>query len=143
LVENGGFKLNAKDYYSPEELSNIFELGRMYFESGFFAPAERIFNGLLSIDAGSTPSRLGLGLVKLELGLFNEAATLFRQCLDAGEFEMRAKVGLACCFLASRENSRAETLLREVRRAEKDGLVSFVAEEQRLLEALVLRARSD
>ena len=124
-------------------LSNIFELGRMYFETGFFAPAERIFNGLLAIDPAATPSRLGLGLVKLELGHFSEAATLFRQCLDANEYEMRAKVGLACCFLAKLENSRAESLLREVRRAEMDGIVSFSAEEQRLLEALVLRARAD
>lgn len=135
--------MSTNEYYSAEELSNIYELGRLYFETGFFAPAERIFNGLLAIDPAATPSRLGLGLVKLELGLFNEAATLFRQCLEGNEFEMRAKVGLACCFLASNESSRAESLLREVRLAEKDGVVSFAAEEQRLLEALVLRARSD
>jgi len=121
----------------------MYALGRLYFETGFFAPAERIFNGLVAVGSSETPSRLGLALLKLELGLFNEAATLFRQCLENHENEVRAKIGLSSCFIASGDTARAESLLKEVRKSQQEGAVSFNSEEQRLLEALVLRARQD
>ena len=81
--------------------------------------------------------------MKLENGLFNEAVTIFRQCLEAKEYEVRAKIGLSCCFLAAQESSRAESLLKEVRKAQREEGVVFNSEEQRLLEALILRSRSD
>ena len=58
-----------KEYPEPI-LRAIYELGRLYYEMGYFAPAERVFAGLASIDKGSTASDVGLGLVKLECGLY-------------------------------------------------------------------------
>ena len=59
--------------YTKEMLSAAYELGRLYFESGYFVPAERIFSGLAAVDRGLTPSRVGLGLIRLEKGQFQEA----------------------------------------------------------------------
>lgn len=125
--------------YSNEALTGIFELGRMYYETGFFAPAERIFAGLVSVDNGFTPSKLGLGLVKLDLGLYNEASTLFRQCIEDRSFDRSAKIALAICFIAQGELKRAQSLLVEVAEVSRKSL-SY--EERKLLEGLLLRTKN-
>lgn len=124
--------------YSFGSLAGIFELGRMYYETGFFAPAERIFAGLIAVDKGATPSRLGLGLVKLELGLYNEASSAFRQCIEERAFDVSAKIALAVCFIAQGELKRAQSLLVEVSDVSKKTL-GF--EERKLLDGLLLRTR--
>ncbi len=35
--------------YSQTELNSIYELGRLYYEMGYFAPAERLFTGLSAV----------------------------------------------------------------------------------------------
>ena len=126
------------DSYSPNILAGMFELGRMYYETGFFAPAERIFSGLLVIDNKITPSKLGLGLVKLELGLYNEAGSLFRQCIEEKSFEASSKVALAACFIAQSELKRAQSLLMELAEGQRNTL-SY--EERKLLEGLLVRTK--
>ena len=124
------------DNYSLGALIGIFELGRMYYETGFFAPAERIFTGLAVIDKSAMPSKLGLGLVKLELGLYNEASTFFRQCIEERAFDVSAKISLAVCFIAQGELKRAQSLLVEVAEVSKKTLGY---EERKLLDALLIR----
>jgi lipopolysaccharide biosynthesis regulator YciM len=124
--------------YTIEILSGIFELGRMYYETGFFAPAERIFSGLIAVDNGATPSKLALGLVKLDLGLYNEASTLFRQCIEERSFDRSAKIALAGCFIAQNELKRAQSLLVEVAEVSRKNL-SY--EERKLLDGLLIRTK--
>lgn len=100
--------------YSNEELSSIYELGRMYFEMGFFVPAERIFGGLVAVDNGQTPARIGLGLLKLERGLFQESTIHFRTAIQAGPFALQAKIGLVSAFIGLNELPRARSLLGEI-----------------------------
>ena len=126
--------------YSNDELAAIYELGRLYFEMGYFAPAERIFGGLSSVDDARTPARIGLGLVKLERGLYQEAATHFRLALQSGSFELQAKLGLCASFIAAGELGRAQSILGEISKSLENGQ-DLEAEEKRLFEALILRTR--
>ena len=101
--------------YSEEQLAAIYRLGRLYYESGYFAPAERIFSGLAAVDEGQTSSRLGLGLVKLELGLYEEAARTLGQVAQGGKHEFEAKLALCGAFLGRGEGQRARSLLTQIR----------------------------
>ena len=96
--------------YTSEELTSIYELGRLYFEMGYFAPAERIFSGLAAVDDDRTPSRLGLGLVKLERGLYQEAAVHFRAALQSNTYTLQSKLGMCAAFVAVGEVSRARSI---------------------------------
>ena len=118
--------------------SSAYELGRMYYEMGYMAPAERIFGGLANTDEGSTPSRIGLGIIKLEGGLYEEAAYYFRASLENGNFMLQARLGLCCCFLASRETSRAISTLQQINKEHESELVHNPA-MTRLWESLYIR----
>src|SRR5690606_16726970 len=93
----------------------IYELGRLYLEMGYFAPAERIFIGLLALGGELVPARLGVATVKLEKGQFDEAAAHFRASVRGEQWVLEAKLGLSNAFLARGEVKRAATLLAELR----------------------------
>ena len=124
--------------YPVDLFYSIYELGRMYYETGIFAPAERIFSGLSCVDNNSTPSKIGLALVRLELGFYSDASAHFRECIEKGIYSRSAKIGLAVCFIATREYKRAQSLLVEVIESSKKTLGK---EELKLLEALLIRTR--
>ena len=101
--------------YAPEQCVALYELGRLYLEMGYFVPAERIFAGLVAVENGFVPGRLGMGAVKLERGLFQEAAAHFRAALQVGGVHvLHAKVGLVAAFLGMQDVVRARSLLSEV-----------------------------
>jgi thioredoxin-like negative regulator of GroEL len=126
--------------YSVEEMSAFYELGRTYFEMGYFAPAERIFNGLAALDDQQGHARLALGMIKLERGLLEEATTHFRAVLEQGNFELAAKLGLCACFVSSSDVQRAQSILSEIA-----GIIEkqrgIDPEIRKLYEAFVLRVR--
>ena len=126
--------------YTNEELTAIYELGRVYFEMGYFAPAERIFSGLSVVDEGRSLSRLGLGLIKLERGLYQEAVTHFRAALESGSSEIQAKLGLCASFIAMDQVPRAQSILREISQAMQSGQ-PVEGEVKRLFEAFAIRCR--
>lgn len=127
--------------YSKEVLFSIYELGRMYFELGYFAPAERIFAGLTAMDEGMTPGQIGLGLIKLEGGLYKEAIVCFREALEKGAFRPQAQLALASAFVGSRDYARARSILSQVER-DAGGTQNIEAEMRTLWEALVMRCQS-
>ena len=126
--------------YSNEELAAVYELGRLYFEMGYFAPAERIFSGLTAVDERMAVARLGLGLVKLELGLFQEAAAQFRQALQLGFYDLQAKLGLCAAFIALGEIPRSASILAEIAKG-VEGVSEIDPEIRRLIEAFVVRCK--
>ncbi|MCB0324286.1 MAG: hypothetical protein KDD69_11970 [Bdellovibrionales bacterium] len=128
--------------YSNEELAGIYELGRMYFELGYFAPAERIFNGLVVVDEGRTPARLGLGLLKLERGLYQEAGTHFRSVLESKSYEVQAKLGLCAAFVAAGDLVRAKSILDELAKTLERN-PGTEPEVRRLFQAYVARCRAE
>jgi predicted Zn-dependent protease len=129
--------------YSSEELTAIYELGKMYFEMGYFVPAERIFAGLVAADRSTQllPARLGLGLVKLEQGLVNEAAVEFRAALETGAYPTETKISLAATFVSSGELPRAQSMLVEIGKSLEAG-EKISSNCQRLYQALVRRVRA-
>ncbi len=128
--------------FSDQELFAIYELGKMYYEMGYFAPAERIFSGLVEVDGGITPARIGLGLVKLESGLYNESATFFRAELQDGSHSIEAKIGLSAAFVATNEISRARSILGQIEKDLREAPSAISPEVGKLWEALVIRCRS-
>ena len=124
--------------YSEDELMSFYELGRMYYEMGYFAPAERIFSGLAAVDQGATPARCGLGLVKLERGLHDQSQQHFRLALQESAFPLQAKLGLVASFLASGEIQRAKSLLVELA-SELEAAPGENADLRVLWEAFALR----
>ena len=108
--------------YSNKELNSIYQLGILYYDMGFFAPAERVLQGLVAIDKEYSPAKLGLGLIKIEKGLFAEAAGLFREVIESGNFNLQAKLGLVFSFLGAKDISRAKSILNQVKSDHKEEL---------------------
>ena len=102
------------DPYAAEELAAIYELGRLYFEMGFYPAAEKIFAGLAVVDNGLTPARIGLGLIRIDNGQCNEAATYFRSELPDGHYKIQAKLGMVVSFIELGELPRARSLLGQI-----------------------------
>lgn len=100
--------------YSNDELFSIYELGRMYYEMGYFAAAERIFAGLVAVSDDFAEARLGLGLVKFECEQYDEAAGCFRSLVQEDKLALEAYLGLAAIFIAQGEATRARTLLLQL-----------------------------
>lgn len=100
--------------YANEQLTALYELGRLYYQLGYYAPAEKIFHGLVAVDNKQTAAKVGLGLIKLERGAFEEAASHFRQALDEGHYKLQAKLGMLTAFVAQDEILRARSLLEEI-----------------------------
>ncbi len=107
-------KAAEEPVYSAEVFEAIFALATMYFEMGYFLPAERIFAGLVAIDSSWSPARLGLGVVKLERGLFEESLNHFRAVIQTTEYPLQAKLGLVAGFTALGEIPRAKSILISV-----------------------------
>jgi len=125
----------AEAGYTREELTAMYELGRLYYEMGYVAPAERMFAGLAGIDGNATASRIGLGLLKIERGAFQEATAHFRAALQAGTYIPSAKIGLVIAFIGMQEFARARSLLSEVTKDPRD----LTPEMKQLVEALTER----
>jgi hypothetical protein len=123
--------------YDPE-LCAIYELGRLYFETGFLAEAEVIFLGLRAASAEFAPSFVGIGLVRLEKGEFQESLLSFREAVKQHRLIVEAKIGMGAAFLALGENRRAATILLELSREVNEPHVS--SEVRQLWQALSRRS---
>lgn len=101
--------------YTEEQFESIYALGKMYLEMGYFVPAERIFAGLAKIDLNFiTAANVGLALLRLQKGQYQESTVFFRLLLQSPRFSLFAKLGLSAAFLGQKELSRARLLLLEV-----------------------------
>ena len=124
--------------YSKEELFSIYEVGRLLYSAGHLTPASDIFRGLTVVDGGTTPARVGLGLIALEGSSYPEATNQFRTALQDGRFSIQARLGLSAVFVAQGEFSRARSLLLQLE-PEIARLSVSEPEMARLWETFVLR----
>lgn len=127
--------------YTDDELLAIYELGRLYLEMGYYTPAERVFNGLCVVDAGKTPGRVGLGVVKLERGLYDESINHFRRALQEGRYPLQAKLGLCVAFIGQGDVTRAKSILVQLA-TDLERARDAPAELRTLWEALALRCEA-
>ena len=100
--------------YNQDQLRDIYELGRLYFEMGYYYPAEKIFAGITAIDGGITPADIGWCLIKLERAQFEEAAELSRQISQVGQYKIQGRICLALAFIGQNEIERARVLLSQI-----------------------------
>lgn len=126
---------------NTQELSAIYGLARLYYEMGYLSAAERILNGLVKVDYGHTPSRVALGLVKLESGRPDEAIQMFRGAVKEPrrqEEQVAGKLGLVAAFLYVGDLERGKLLVREIQQdLEQNVVVS--ASLRTLWEAFAIR----
>lgn len=128
--------------YPADELKAIYELGKLYFEMGYFVPAERIFQGLLASDAEEiTPARLGVGLVKLETGLFQESTSFFRTTIEKATFGLEGQLALAMASLGLGDTTRVRALLRQME-IEVKGVTFTRPDLFHLWESLMIRCEN-
>ncbi len=125
-------------FYTGEELSALYELGRLYYEMGYISAADRIFSGLAAVAPQETPARLGMGVCRVEKGAFQDALHLFRFELREGRRTVQAKLGMVAACLSAGDRDRARQLLGESYR-ELSALGD--PELRALFEAFSLRAR--
>lgn len=130
----------AKNNYAQRQLEGIYALGSMYYQMGYIAPAERIFMGLMHIDSGYTPAQLGLALVKLERGLYEEAGEHFRKALERGRFEFEAKIGLALTYMALQQFDRAKWLISDLVKKIRSEQLEVDIGIEKLIQALWIRS---
>lgn len=101
--------------YSEQQQEAIYSLGKMYLEMGYYVPAERIFAGLAKIDQNlNTAANIGLGLIRLYKGQYQDSTGFFRVLLQSPKFSLYAKLGLCAAFLGLKEYPRAKLLLLEI-----------------------------
>lgn len=106
--------MTTKNDYASEEICGLYELGRLYYEMGIYSSAEKLFAGLMAIHAQIVPCHVGLGLVKLERGYYEEAENCFREGLKNKDFEIEAKFGMVLVFIATNEVGRAKVLMDQI-----------------------------
>lgn len=100
--------------YSDEEISAIYELGRLYLESGLFPAAENIMRGLTEVVPEFAPAWLGLCYLHTQ-NRNNDAALLAaRQAVRMDARSVEAQLFLVACFLTSGDYNSAGTYLGEV-----------------------------
>lgn len=126
------------EQYQRDELAAIYELGRIYYEMGYFAAAERVFSGLSSSSSISAPALLGQALIRIEHKQYDDALNLLRALIQEGTLALEAKIAMCACLVAMGDFSRGKSLVVQVGRdLERDGreLTNF----RRLWEALAIR----
>ena len=109
--------------YSEEEISTIYELGRLYLESGLFPAAENIMRGLTEVVPDFAPGWLGLCYLHIQNKNSDAALQAARQAVRADSSSIEAQLFLITCFLSVGDYNSAGTYLGEVGESIETGSV--------------------
>jgi Tfp pilus assembly protein PilF len=99
--------------YSDEEVANIYELGRLYLESGNFKAAESIMRGLTEVAPSFTPSWLGLSYLFAMNKNHDSAIACARQALRSQSDSVEALLFLVAFLFSVGDVNSAGTFLGE------------------------------
>jgi tetratricopeptide (TPR) repeat protein len=100
--------------YSEEEISHIYELGRLCLENGEIRRAEAIFQGLTEIVPEFSAGWLGLAYVGIQNKNLDDAIFAARQALRLDPEFNEAVLYLTCCLLSVGDYTTAGTYLGEI-----------------------------
>ena len=110
--------------YSDEEVSRIYELGRLCLENGDVKKAEAVLTGVTQIAPDYAPAWLAMSYVQL-LGKNQDAAfQAARQAYKADPNSVEAMLFLISCLLSHHDYNTAGTYLGEVAERIESGAVS-------------------
>ena len=100
--------------YSEDEIANIYELGRLYLESGNIKAAETIMNGLTEVVPEFAPGWLGLAYIHSVNKNHEAANQASRQATRWDPTSVEAQLYLIACSLSVGDYNSAGTYLGEV-----------------------------
>ncbi|MCO6431223.1 MAG: tetratricopeptide repeat protein [Deltaproteobacteria bacterium] len=100
--------------YSEEEVSSIYELGRIYLENGNLKAAEAIMQGLTEVVPDFSPAWLGLCYIQVFSNNYDAALLAARRAHTADPASPEALLFLISCLLSSGDYHAAGTYLGEI-----------------------------
>lgn len=123
-MEEGALPPTAQNQgYSADELSHIYELGRLYLENGDYKRAQTIFFGLTQVAPTFAPAWLGLAAIQITDKQYDEAIHSVSQALSAEPHSHEALIFLAACYLCTGDYNSAGTHLGEIGEKIENGLI--------------------
>lgn len=121
-AERGGSDLVRRGY-AEEEISSIYELGRLCLENGSLRQAETILLGLTEVAPDYAPAWLGMSYIHIQNRNFDGAIFAARQALRIDPNFTEAMLYLVACLLTTGDFNAAGTYLGEVSDKIEGGLV--------------------
>ena len=100
--------------YTDEEILHIYELARVFLESGQLKRAEAIFTGLTEIAPEFAPAWLGLSYIHIQNKAYETATWAARTALQNDAEFIEAMLYLVACLLFAGDFNTAGTFLGEV-----------------------------
>lgn len=100
--------------YSDEEISAIYELGRLSLENGDLRRAEAIMSGLTEVAPDFACAWLGMAYLHIQNQDFEAALTATRQALRVDPNFVEATLFLVTCLLTTGDVNSAGTYLGEL-----------------------------
>lgn len=107
--------------YTDEEVADLYELGRLWLESGYLRKAESVMVGLNEVAPHFAPAWLGTTVIRALEKDFDGAMRAAKQALRADPENLEAMLYLAALSLTLRDFSAAGTFLGEVSDAIEQG----------------------
>ena len=100
--------------YSEEEISSMYELGRLHLENGNVRGAEAIFAGHREVAPEFYPALLGFAYIQISQREYDAAVHTIRQALRLKPDSLEAMLYLVACLLTVHDYNAAGTILGEV-----------------------------
>ncbi|MCB0339917.1 MAG: hypothetical protein KDD53_09945 [Bdellovibrionales bacterium] len=100
--------------YSDEEVSHVYELGRLYLESGDLAKADSIFQGIVVVAPDFWPAWLGLSYIAVVTERFDQALNSARSALRVMPDSVEAVLFLVSSLISSGDFNTAGSYLGEI-----------------------------
>lgn len=111
--------------YTDEEITLIYELARLSFESGNHRRAEILARGLIAVAPDFIPSYIVLAMVLAFSKIYDQANDLLQTVLRLNEHSLEAQLLAASIYLTQGNYTMAGTMLGEA--AEQIKFASDVA----------------
>lgn len=100
--------------YTNQEIDDIYELARIFLESGQLRKAEAILIGLSEIAPDFAPAWLGLSYIQMQNRDYEAAIEAARTALQADSGFVESMLYLVACLLIAGDLNSAGTFLGEV-----------------------------
>ena len=109
--------------YTEDEISHIYELGRLHLENGNIVQAEVIMHGLNEVAPGFSAAWLASSYIAIQHKDYEAAMHAAAQALRANPDSTEAVLYLSACLMTSGDFNSAGTYLGEVGEKIDTGLV--------------------
>lgn len=109
--------------YSEEEVTQIYELARLWLESGEIKKAEIVLSGLTEVAPDFAPGWLALSYVHIQNRNYDSAVSASRSALKVSPDMHEATLYLVACYMTLGDVNAAGTLLGEIGERIEAGMI--------------------